>query len=79
MEERGDCMALEAEEPGSDKTEVPRGATVSAFAPRSMPPCWAFLPAGDAFLLGMPPCWASLSSGIPSPLGFLHRWNSHTA
>ena len=40
MEERGDSMALEAEEPGSDKTEVPRGATVSAFAPRSCRVLW---------------------------------------
>ena len=36
VEERGDSMALEAEEPGSDKTEVPRGATVFAFTPRSL-------------------------------------------
>ena len=40
MEKRGDSMALEAEEPGSDKTEVPRGATVSAVAPRSCRVLW---------------------------------------
>ena len=40
VEERGDSIALEAEEPGSDKTEVPRGATVSAFAPRSCRVLW---------------------------------------
>ena len=40
MEGREDSMAPEAEEPGSDKTEVPRGATVFAFAPRSCRVLW---------------------------------------
>ena len=40
MEEREDSIALEAEEPGSDKTEVPRGATVFAFTPRSCRVLW---------------------------------------
>ena len=40
MEEREDSIALEAEKPGSGKTEVPRGATVSAFAPRSCRVLW---------------------------------------